>query len=718
MNSFRPLPGFQIESLVRTGSRSALYRGRRLADGAGVLLLRLREGRATLRARQRLDRERRVLAELEHPAIARLLEVVEDGSEACLVLADPGGELLAQAYPAGSISFDDFLELARALARALAVVHDAGYVHRNMKLDSAFADVSTGSITLLNFSLATRMGDAPRAASDRLMGSPAYLAPEQSGRVALGVDRRTDQYGLGVTLYQLLCGELPFPADDPVELVHAHIAREPVPPSAFRDGIPPALDAALLRLLDKDPTRRYPSLAAFVQALDAMRSDAPALERLPAPAPLSSPRRRGAASRTVEIHAARLFDHEAVLRAAQEISSELVLENLLEKLLWILLVNSGARRAVILLASDGELLVEAHGGVGEPPEVLCGVALEDFEHVASGVVTDAARERAAVVLADAQADPRYAGDAHIAGASVRSLLCAPIQRHGALIGMMYLENDLIPGVFTVQRHALLSQIGVLVANAIANARLYDELDQARRAAIAADEIKTHFLLSMSHELRTPLNAMIGFTELLRDELEELAPGRFSDVLSALTSSGERLVRSFSNILEYSRVRAGEVTLHERACDVRALVTKLVDGARPIADAHGNELALTSAEELPAARLDEDKLRFVLTGLLDNACRLTRDGRVRVELARGGEGRRRLRITVTDTGPGISDSVRARLFEPFMQADGSPTRTHEGCGLTLAIASRFCEAMGGALTVEPGDTSGARFIVDLPLRQVE
>ncbi|MCA9719500.1 MAG: HAMP domain-containing histidine kinase, partial [Myxococcales bacterium] len=250
--------------------------------------------------------------------------------------------------------------------------------------------------------------------------------------------------------------------------------------------------------------------------------------------------------------------------------------------------------------------------------------------------------------------------------------------------------------------------------AIENARLYDALDRARRDAITANETKSRFLLAMSHELRTPLNAVRGYADLLRDELEELAPGRFHEELDAIVASTERLAYSFSNILEFARASAGELDVATRECDALALVRALVDEHRALARAQGNALELHAPDVVPSLLLDADKLRFTLSGLLDNACRLTRSGRVDVQVSWRGESLfGRLRIEVVDTGPGLPERARARLFEPFMQADDSPTRTHEGCGLTLAIASRFCAAMGGALTVAPGDGRGARFVVELP-----
>lgn len=182
---------------------------------------------------------------------------------------DPGGRPLTKLIPPEGMAPDLALRAALALARLVQSLHALGYVHKGVAGPSLLVNEETGQAELLCHCLATRV---PRETGEfvhpgAMEASLAYVSPEQTGRMNRAVDLRTDLYSLGVLLYQLLVGDLPFSADDPVGLVHAHIARAPTPPADTAAAVPRALSDLVLRLLAKNAEDRYQSAAGVIEDL-------------------------------------------------------------------------------------------------------------------------------------------------------------------------------------------------------------------------------------------------------------------------------------------------------------------------------------------------------------------------------------------------------------------------------------------------------------------
>jgi predicted ATPase/GAF domain-containing protein/HPt (histidine-containing phosphotransfer) domain-containing protein len=206
--------------------------------------------------------------------VALALDYVRYGQSEALILAPaPGRSLkhfLSEAEPIEPLRFCD---IAIALAACLEGVHGAGIVHKDVKPAHFFVDEKSGTATLIDFGLATELTRerARPVSADRLEGTLAYLSPEQTGRMNRWVDRRSDLYCLGVTLYELCTGWRPFPGEDPLELIHAHLARTPVEPSVVRPEIPSILSAIVMRLLEKSPDARYQTAAGLRADLELAR---------------------------------------------------------------------------------------------------------------------------------------------------------------------------------------------------------------------------------------------------------------------------------------------------------------------------------------------------------------------------------------------------------------------------------------------------------------
>jgi signal transduction histidine kinase len=256
------------------------------------------------------------------------------------------------------------------------------------------------------------------------------------------------------------------------------------------------------------------------------------------------------------------------------------------------------------------------------------------------------------------------------------------------------------------------QQAVLVTMAIAGLTvmllvLIRRLVKSRAQALAASAAKTEFLSNMSHELRTPLNGILGYAELLR---EDLPPGEPRDFAQIIHESGVHLLALVNQILQLNKIGAGKERLVLEPVDVRALLAQVVNAHRSSAQAKGLALACDIAPDAPPRiQCDRIKLMQVLNNLLHNAIKFTEGGRVDVTLDLAAQG---LRFRVRDTGPGIPAEVQAMVFEKFFQVDSSARRS-DGTGLGLALVRELVELMQGRVTLDSTPGAGTTFSFTIP-----
>jgi len=241
-------------------------------------------------------------------------------------------------------------------------------------------------------------------------------------------------------------------------------------------------------------------------------------------------------------------------------------------------------------------------------------------------------------------------------------------------------------------------------------RMDEVLAGARDAAEAANRAKSAFLANTSHELRTPLNGLLGLAQLARNpQLDESKRGQY---LVQIVESAQSLATIVSDILDLSKIEAGKLALEREPFDLPAVLTTVARGYRALAEERGLALDLDLDPSLGAVVGDAMRVRQILGNYLSNAIKFTFEGGVRVRVVR--EDADAVLLQVSDTGPGIDDTTRARLFQPFTQADESTTRRYGGTGLGLSICRELAGLMGGQVGVDSRPGEGSCFWARLPL----
>ncbi|NPV87420.1 MAG: GAF domain-containing protein [Anaerolineae bacterium] len=424
---------------------------------------------------------------------------------------------------------------------------------------------------------------------------------------------------------------------------------------------------------------------------------------------------------------------QAVHQAGQRLARLHDLPQLTQEILAVLQETLGYDHgAVFLMEEDGKRFVpfvigEDRLGGAAAEEARCRINSLGLRR-GRGIAGWVAEHGESARVGDVRRDRRYLP---LRGESdVRSILCVPLRYGETVIGTVSVESTR-QDAYSESDQRLLETVAAQMGIAIQNARLLEEirthaarleervaertreLEIARDRAQAADRTKSAFLATMSHELRTPLNSIIGFTGILLMGLVGELNDEQRKQLSMVQDSAQHLLELINDVLDISKIEAGQLELAHETFDLRAALQRSVEKMRPLAEKKGLALRCEIDPALGSLRGDRRRVEQIVLNLLSNAVKFTERGEVSLS-ARIENGW--LVTRVRDTGIGIRPEDVEKIFQPFRQLETGITRSYEGTGLGLSICKRLVEAMGGTIQVESKAGRGSCFSFTLPLTQ--
>jgi signal transduction histidine kinase len=313
-------------------------------------------------------------------------------------------------------------------------------------------------------------------------------------------------------------------------------------------------------------------------------------------------------------------------------------------------------------------------------------------------------------IADLASEKHYAFRDLMKAEGFGSLLAIPAKRNQRLIGGIVVARR-SGGGFDEREIGLLHTFANGSTIAIENARLFHQLGRKNIDLQQASEHKSQFLANMSHELRTPLNAVIGYTELLLDDIYGQVPQRMREVMARIEANGRHLLGLINDVLDLSKIEAGQFTLSLTKYSMPEVVSAVVSSVGALADTKQLILRTDVQRNLPPGFGDERRIAQALLNLAGNAIKFADAGEIKIGVTATNSW---FTVAVRDSGPGISTADQAKIFGEFQQADTSSTRKKGGTGLGLTITKRIVELHGGRIWVESAPGCGSTFFFTLPV----
>jgi signal transduction histidine kinase len=335
------------------------------------------------------------------------------------------------------------------------------------------------------------------------------------------------------------------------------------------------------------------------------------------------------------------------------------------------------------------------------------------QHIRMGetVVSRAVSQRKPVQIYDLQQDSSYPVLDVILQAGFRGHLTVPLMGPDRTLGALVVRRK-APGEFPKGTIDLLQTFAAQSVLAMQNARLFQEIEEKGRELAEASQHKSQFLANMSHELRTPLNAIIGVSEMLREDAEALKQD--TEPLDRVLGAGRHLLALINDILDLSKIEAGRMELALTTFALAPLIDDVVKTIEPLAAKNSNRVSVNCDAEIGTVHADQMRLRQALLNLMSNANKFTDRGTITVDARQGvADGRDWITLAVEDTGIGMTPDQMRKLFQEFSQASSATASKYGGTGLGLVISRRFCQMMGGDITVESEPGRGSTFTVRVP-----
>jgi signal transduction histidine kinase/ActR/RegA family two-component response regulator len=438
---------------------------------------------------------------------------------------------------------------------------------------------------------------------------------------------------------------------------------------------------------------------------------------------------------------------ERALAVSNALNSAVGLDAVLEDGLNHLMKGTDSQAGAVYLRN--ELLPDAF-------KLRCSLGLEQEFHPAAvftlgeGAAGLAALRREPVILEDIPDDTHYAFSTVAGKMLPQTILNLPLIVQDQVLGVIALA-----GIYPLSSEHMetielcLNQLAIAITNALANNRTSrmaeelrigneelhaaneelemqseelrkqaetlrrqsEELERRRVQAEEADRLKSQFLANVSHELRTPLNSILALSQLLIHRGTDGDPSQEGDFLRVIERNGRRLLELINDLLDLAKIESGHMKTHITTIDPCALLQKIVETIKPLAEQKGLELELELCD-IPLLHSDEDKLGQILLNLCSNAIKFTETGSITVQASSSQEA---ASFTVSDTGIGIAAADLPHIFEEFRQVNGSSTRKFDGTGLGLPIARKLARLLGGDISVQSVADRGSKFTLTVPVR---
>jgi len=416
--------------------------------------------------------------------------------------------------------------------------------------------------------------------------------------------------------------------------------------------------------------------------------------------------------------------HQIAQTGTEMMALEQVLGNALERVTRLMGVESGA----IILANEqkGEVNAVARGGISDR-------FLEKLKRLPSNnsVTSRLILSGMPIVIEDTDKYPQLA-DSLVREEGLKSIAAVPLRSSGRVTGTLLIACHSLHSFSSAEIH-LLNTVGEGLGPALKNAELYEALREKNRQldeqnqelrsrqqkllektreVEQASQLKSEFLANMSHELRTPLNVIIGFSELMLDEVPGPTNKKQRQCLEDILNSGRHLLGLIDQVLDLSKIESGRTELKLAEVALPGVIESLKNTMLPILKPRRQKLDISLEEELPPVYADKAKIRQVFFNLLSNSSRFTPDGgRIEIRAVKNGN---HCQVSVTDNGTGIKKEDQARIFEPFCQLDNAPGRAEGGTGLGLVVVKQIVERHGGRVWFKSQYGEGSKFSFTLPL----